>query len=116
MDWSEIKEKVEQKDGVWTTTAAVLRNAAGYDRLGKNVTKKISSKLAQEGLGHVPTKLPRHGTAPVRLYLRGTDAGNFIAKAVAPSEENDQQIRDLVSGEEAELAETIEEIRQLVCE
>lgn len=116
MDWNEIKEKVEQNEGVWTTTAEVLRDAAGYDRLGKNVTKQISAKLAQEGLGHIPGDLPRHASGPVRLFLHGTDTGEFIAKAIAPGEQNDQQIRDLVSGEQAALAETIEEIRQLVCE
>ena len=47
-DWNDLKQQVEQNEGVWTTTADVIRDTAGYDRLGKHVRNEISSKLAQK--------------------------------------------------------------------
>jgi hypothetical protein len=114
--WEEIKSLVEENDNVLTISMNELKEAVGKDRLGIHVRSEISKTLAGMGLGHIPSELPSNQHDSVRLYKRGTPAGDLIEVVMAPSESNDRKLRDQLSGDQINYANIIEQIRELVAE
>lgn len=81
-----------------------------------NVRAEIGSRLAGMGLGHVPKSLPTFQHEPVRLYKRGTPAGDLIETMLAPGEQNDRKLVEQLGESDVKYAEVIEQIRDLVAE
>lgn len=115
-DWDSIKAEVENNGNVQTVTMETLRNAHGSSKLGVNVRAEIGSRLAGMGLGHVPKSLPTFQHEPVRLYKRGTPAGDLIETMLAPGEQNDRKLVEQLGESDVKYAEVIEQIRDLVAE
>ena len=108
----EVRELVNQKGGVLTTTMEVLRNAYGKGRLGIHVLAGIDSSLAGLGLGHYPPALPDSQEKPIKLYRKGTPVGNLIEAVLGMEQCRDEQLRTAAAGDDASI---IKQIRELVC-
>lgn len=114
--WDQIKANVEENDNVLTVSMNDLKEAAQKDRLGVHVRSEISRTLAGIGLGHIPREIPTNQHDSIRLYKRGTPAGDLIEQVLSPGESNDRLVRDRLSNDQANYANIIEQIRELVSE
>jgi len=108
----ELKQEIEESQGVLTVQMSALRDAHGVDRLGKIVIENISKELAGEGLGHYPTPLPLYQHLEARIYKRGSRVEDIIKAVFTVGEDNDEVLRTAATGEEAEL---LNQIRGLLC-
>ena len=111
--FEEIKNHVEASEGVVTLTMRHLRDAHGAKKLGVHVRAGIRSELARHGLAHYPVNLPENQHEPVRIYLSGSPIADRINAVLRLSDEADIQLRQWVTGD---AEETIQRIRELVCE
>ena len=114
--WDELKGRVESNDNVLTVSMNELKAAAGRDRLGVHVRSEISKTVAGMGLGHIPSELPSNQNDSVRLYKRGTPAGDLIEIVITPGDANDRKLRDQLTTDDLDYANIIEQIRDLVSE
>lgn len=112
--WQGIKDIVEENDNVFTISMLELREAAGKEKLGVNVTAGIKKKLAGMGLGHIPVDLPSYQHEQVRLYKKGTAVGELIDTVIMPGEQNDRRLIEQVNEEEIDYLSIIDQIRELV--
>lgn len=115
-DWNEIKTSVETNGDVLTVTMELLREAAGAGRLGINVRADIRRALAGVGLGHVPQELPINQHEQVRLYKRGTPAGEFIEVMLTPGPQNDSTLIEKFAAQGPDYAAVVQRIREIVAE
>lgn len=111
----EIKQAVEASQHVLTLSMEELRDAYGAGRLGEHVRANISKKLNGLGLGHVPEDLPKNYWDPIRVYKLGSKVADLIDAVLKPSKEHDDEIRQALGGEKAELMDVLDRIRELVC-
>ena len=116
MTWDEIKQEVEAHGGVRTMAVDTLREAHGAGKMGVHIRGQISSQLAGMGLGHVPRELPNYSHDTVRIYKRGTPAGNLIEAVLETGEGNDRKIVEQTSVSGQDFAEVVRQIRELVAE
>lgn len=115
-NWEQIKTKVEENDDLLTFQMNELKEVAGRDRLGRKVRDEISRMLSGMGLAHIPKELPKSQNELVRLYKRGTPAGDLIEMVVYPNEINDFKLRTQLASNTIDYANIIEQIRELVAE
>lgn len=108
----ELREHVDNHDGVLTTTMGVLRDAYGKGRLGPHVRAGIHNALAGLGLGHFPSELPEYQNERVRLYRLGSPVGNLINAVLDLSEESDELLRGTAGSQDTEI---LRQIKELVC-
>ena len=111
--FEEIRDRVETSEGVLTLTMRNLRDAHGAKKLGVHVRAGIRSDLVRQGLGHYPLDLPENQHEAVRVYLSGSPIADRINAVLNLSEETDVQLRQWVAGD---AEETLQQIRELVCE
>lgn len=114
--WDGIKERVEQQGDIRTVTMEELREAYGASRLGVHVRNEISRALAGVGLGHIPEELPSYQHEQVRLYKKGTTAGELIDTVLSPGEYNDNKLVEQLGDGQADYADIVQKIRELVAE
>jgi hypothetical protein len=108
----QIRDAVEANGDVLSLVMWVVRDAYGAERLKVNVRTNIQDKLAGLGLGHIPAEIPDDQTRILRLYKLGSPVARLIGAVGTPGEDEDDVIRDAVSGDaEARLAK----VRELVC-
>jgi hypothetical protein len=107
----EVKLAAENGSGAITLTAGELRDAYGYDRLGKHVRAGISAELRRLGLASQPTEIPDRQDTPVRVFIKRSPVGRLIAAATTPSEYNDLILQRLALGKADSV---LEQIRKLV--
>ena len=112
--WDEIKHKVEQNGNVVTFTMEELKNAHGASRLGVNVREEISKTLAGMGLGHVPEQLPTYQNELVRLYKKGTPAGDLITTVLTPGEQSDTKLVQQFSSTGTDYAAIVQKIKEII--
>lgn len=112
----EIKQKVEKSGNLLTISMEHLREAHGAGRLGSQVRQDISRKLAEIGLGHIPTELPSYQQEFVRLYKRGTAIGELIEQVLHPGEQNDRILVERFGQVATDYATIVQKIRELVVE
>jgi hypothetical protein len=115
-NWDEVKQKVEKNGNVVTLTMEDLRDAHGVARLGVNVRAEISNTLAGMGLGHVPTELPSLQNEQVRVYKKGTSAGELIDTVLTTGEQNDAKIINQFAKPGTDYAAVVQKIRDIVAE
>lgn len=108
----DVKEAVEKNQNVLTLFMGDLRDAHGAGRLGEHVRSNISKRLAGLGLAHFPVPLPAYQEERVRIYKLGSPVADLIDAVLAPSRQHDDELRQAV-GQNA--AEVLEQIRELVC-
>lgn len=112
-DMDELKSEVENNGNLLTVTMGTLRDTLGYGKLGIHVRKEISQELKKKGLSHYPSELPDYQAGEVRVFKLGTTADELIQAVTVPSEEGDEHLRELLTGDAQEV---IKKIRALVCE
>lgn len=114
--FDEIKQRVVDTGGVCTVAMMELRDANGSGKLGVHVVAEIKRALASRGLGHIPVDLPGNQHDLVRLYARGSRAGDFIEKVVTPHPAQDASIVGEIGGADRDLEAVLQKIRELVAE
>jgi hypothetical protein len=113
MDKPTLAQNVTEHENVLTCRMEELRDAWGYARLGIHVRRQISNDLRGMGIGHYPAELPDYQDRQVRLYKLGTPVAHIIEAVLNPSQENDDQLRQMTAGD---ARETLDAIKALVCE
>ncbi|MBI3648450.1 MAG: hypothetical protein HY240_06870 [Actinobacteria bacterium] len=108
----ELREAVERNQGVLTEPMQEIRDAHGAGRLGIHVRTNISKALKGLGLSHYPEALPEYQHVPVRVYKQGSPVGDLIDAVLNPSPTHDDELRQAVSGGDAEL---LRQVRELIC-
>lgn len=116
LTWDEIKKQVEENGNLLTVQMNELKEAAGRDRLGVHVRSEISRTLSGMGLAHIPKNLPTNQHDLVRLYKRGTPAGDLIEIVISPNETNDLKLRTQLGNNPIDYANIIDQIRELIAE
>lgn len=120
--FKELKKIVENNGDVLTVTMESLRDAQGAQKLGKYVISGIRDSLAKKGLKTFPEELPLFQSECVRVYSDGTAISKLFSAILDVQNwdylddnyEADQLIREVVS-KDALATETLNSIRQLVC-
>jgi len=106
----DLKERLEEHEGVMTVLMLEVRDACGFERLREHVVQSISETLDVAGIGHVPKRLPMDQSAEVRIYLRKSIAGRFIEAALRPGKKHDDKLRELAAGGAQAKLDSIREI------
>ena len=114
MTYEALVKRVEENGGVLTVRMAELRDAHEAGKLGKHVRKGIADRLAGMGIGHYPQELPDSQHLSVRLYKLGSAVADIIA-AVLEVDENGEGDGVLRSAAGSDAAETLKQVRALVC-
>src|SRR4051794_31627487 len=112
MDFDDINSQVNDDGGITTVKMAVLRDAAGWERLTERAVSDIEDHLRQRGLGVFPAPSIDRFEA-VRIYRLGTPLGRVVAAVLTPTLEGDELLKE-VGGNRA--SELLTRIRDLVCE
>jgi hypothetical protein len=108
----DIRQAVEQHQGVLTVGMDELRDAKGAGRLGVHVRAGIRKDLAGLGLGHWPRELPESQDELVRIYKQGSPVADLIDAVLEPNLQHDEEIRQAVAKEPAQI---LRQIRELAC-
>ena len=109
---SDVKQEVENRQGVLTIPMEAVRVAYGARRLGSQVRENISKELKGLGLGHYPVDLPVYYHEVVRIYKLGSPVADLIDAVLTPSEAHDSEIREAV---QSEATTVLNQIREWVC-
>lgn len=109
----ELREVVEQNDNIVTVPMWKVRNAYGAERLKVHIRSGIHEALDGLGLAHMPRTIPDDQNEMLRVIKKGTPVAKLIAAARRVGDHDDDQlIRDTVSGD---AKATLQEIREIVC-
>ena len=109
--FDEIKDQVKTDNGVRAYRMEILREAAGYGKLGKFVVVEISDHLRRRGLGHAPAPLPADSWATVLVYELGSDIEKLVHAVTEPSDEGAAFVRSLAN---QDAAQALTQIRALL--
>src|SRR5712692_6642427 len=90
--YEELKQALDDNQGVRTVRMEELRNMHGAKKLGSRVIPAISKKLKGQGLKHYPGKLPNAQDAVVLIYKRESAAEKIINAVLKPSPRSDDFI------------------------
>ena len=111
--WEDVRARLDVEN-TFTTTMGELRDLHGAGKLGQHVASAISKKLAQMGVGHVPSSLPIAQNDQIRLFLHGTPVGTIISTVMTPGEANDAKLLSYAEEDGTGYADIIDQIRDLV--
>ena len=106
----EIRDSVNNTEGVLTLPMSDVRDAHGAGRLGVHVRTNISKKLRSMGLDHYPKELPSWQDGLVRIYRQGSPIADLIEAVLDPSDEHDEELRNAVGGDAQEVLDAIREL------
>lgn len=110
-NYTELKQLVDDKEGVANCTMASLRDAHDAGKLGVHVVAGIEDKLAGLGLGHSNLSANQHDV--VRIYKKGSRVGGLIEAAHDLSESANQSLRRAARNEDTAI---LKRVRELVCD
>ena len=110
-DLDQINVALDNQNGIMCVSMQDLRNAAGYDRLGRYVLNDISNGLRGRGISHYPLQLPLDQTNWVLIYRQGSP-GERIVRAVLEPGPRSGDILSQAVGSDAE--QVLQRIRELV--
>jgi len=88
--YASVIKALEKSGNVQSVSMKSLRVVEGKKRLGSDVRRKISDKLAEYGIAHLPTELPDGQDHWVLLYKRDSPGGVIIETFLRTSEDEDQ--------------------------
>jgi hypothetical protein len=77
--YEQLRQKIEDGNGVFTIRMSNLRNVHGKQHLGLHVRANISKKLAGQGLKHYPSKLTNRQDDYVRIYKGKSSVADIIS-------------------------------------
>ena len=119
-NFDELKDRISENKDLLTVSMEELRKAQGAGRLGKYVIEAIKNSLSNKGLDTFPKELPNNQNACVRVYASGSAVAKlYTAMTMLENQEEmevnrtrDEDIREVVNADQAEI---INKIQQLVC-
>ncbi len=116
MSWEELRKQVDLNGGVKTYPMEVLRDIAGFKKLGVHVRNQIKQELLKVALvAEGPSgELPIYQEEHVRLYALGGPVSKVIHAARTPGEDQDQILREAAGGG-SDAEEVLLKIKELVC-
>ncbi|WP_333769925.1 hypothetical protein [Streptomyces sp. IBSBF 2435] len=125
--WTDLDKAVKSNGGVLRVAMWALRDIDGYGRLGVRVLTNIHAKLADIGVGHLPSDLPNNQNQSVVLYKVGSEAGAVVAAVRNGSSTGDAEsalrrlnTSDAVQAEKAkdaklaDLADKVDELEKVL--
>jgi hypothetical protein len=77
--WADLDKAIKARGGVLRVAMWALRDIDDYGRLGVRVLATIHDKLADIGVGHLPSDLPNNQYDTVVLFKVSTDAGAVVS-------------------------------------
>jgi hypothetical protein len=120
-NWEELIRKVEENDGVATVEMGVIRDLAGYAKLGKHVLADASSQMGARGLGHYPLdaeNLPLYQHERIRVFKKGSHVDRLYQAMARVSTEDEQAQKDdelIAEIANSEANEKLKAIRKIAC-
>ncbi|MEU1592799.1 hypothetical protein ABZ468_08035 [Streptomyces sp. NPDC005708] len=90
--WDKLPALIDFEGGFSLWDVERLVRFAGSERAGARIIERIEQQLAENNIGHLPTKLPTDGTCRVLLYNRDRPNLGFVLRLVhdlATQEAND---------------------------
>src|SRR4029077_15971729 len=101
--------------GVLTVSAGALRDALGKGRLGRHVRTEITRRLEELGLDYRCDGQPDREWKNVRVYRRGSRAGEVIRAVLEqePKPEDDELLR-AGEGDGGEDARALRDLREIL--
>lgn len=125
--WIDLDKAVKANGGVLRVAMWALRDIDGYGRLGVRVLTSIHDKLADIGVGHLPSDLPNNQNQNVVLYKVSSEAGAVVAAVRNGSSTGDAEAAlrrlntsDAVQAEKAkdaklaDLADKVDELERVL--
>lgn len=125
--WSDLDETIKASGGILRVAMWTLRDIDDYGRLGVRVLASIHDRLADIGVGHLPSNLPNNQYDTVVLYKVSTDAGAVVSavRNGTRTSEAESALRrlntsDVVQAEKAkdaklaDLADKVDELEKLL--
>ncbi len=112
--FSELRDHVERRGGIHSTTMGKLRDLQKAGKLGIHVVSQIERRLGSVGLSVLlptgETALSRDQNETVVVYLGGSKAGELISAVHRADAAAVKAIRDLASDNSSEKLEAIRQI------
>lgn len=112
---TELRQAVEAEGNISVVPMWRLRDAAMWDKLGRNVVADIANLLDQNGMGTLPhgEPLPLSQNASVRVYVQRSRVGDLVSAVINPSGRGDAVLREAGMNDAGDV---LDRIRTLVCE
>ena len=106
-----LKERINNDRGLTEVSMRWLREAAGWEKLGKHVVADIATQLSNHRIGYLG-ELGMSQDMTVRVYDMDHPIGELIAAVRTPTPKGDQRLREVASNDAAEI---LNRIRSMVC-
>jgi hypothetical protein len=111
--WDDLKRDVEANGGVKTYRMELLRNVAGFSKLGVHVRNQIADELLKSHAGDGKA-LGDYYWDLVQVYLQVGPVAKILRAARTPGEESDAVLREAAGGG-SDADEVLKKIKALVC-
>src|SRR5262245_55581606 len=92
----ELRGEVEEEGNIKVVPMWQLRDAAGWDKLGRHVVSDIAALLHEHGMGTLPAgeSLPLAQSSSVRVYVQRSRVGELVEAVTNPSGRGDAVLRE----------------------
>ncbi|MFE0654642.1 hypothetical protein ACFVZH_39685 [Streptomyces sp. NPDC059534] len=81
-EWAGLSANLKFQDGFATWDVWQLVKLIGAKKAGARIIESIEQKLAENNIGHLPTKLPTDSTRRVLLYAKDHADTGFIVRLI----------------------------------
>lgn len=106
-----LKEMINDDQGLTQVSMRWLREAAGWEKLGKHVVADIATQLENHRIGYLG-ELGLSQDIAVRVFDMDHPIGDLIAAVRTPTPKGDERLREAASNDAAEI---LSRIRSMVC-
>lgn len=93
----QIRQEVNKAQGVLTVTMVDLKGAYNAINANKLTLRAIGKELQGMGLGYFP-ELSSNMQQQIRLYKIGSPVADLIESVLKPSQEHDDDLRQVING------------------
>lgn len=107
----QLKKRIARHQGLAQVSMRWLREAAGWEKLGKHVVADIATQLLNHRIGYLG-ELGLSQDLTVRVYDMDHPIGELIAAVRTPTPKGDDRLREAASNDAAEI---LNRIRSMVC-
>ncbi|MER5737336.1 hypothetical protein ABT117_16880 [Streptomyces sp. NPDC002262] len=100
-EWAGLPGMLRLKGGFMAWYVADLVRLAGAQRAGVRVVERIEQKLAENGIGHLPPRLPFDGSRQALLYAKSYSSFGSLLHRIStlatqdPAEGNNAKVTEL---------------------
>lgn len=120
--WDDLKEEVQDKGGTAIVTMAVIRDLAGFGKLGKHVNAQAALQMAANGLAHFPISsddFPVYQHQNIRVFLKGKEVERLYQRMLRIADNGKQATSDddfIVNAATNEARAKLEKVRAIICD